>query len=269
MKDNMFSSRGAIRLRPDPRYDIAALRHAIQSVFWAAVWLAAGLVAVKAYYLTVPRAVPWADELATPSVRLLAAISYGDLLFVSGLWIAGRAALALAGPRRLATRTITIAFITSAALACLYAVASIIVYDVLGGFLTYHLLALVGDVGMLRSSVAAYLTLPVAVGLVSVPLCYIALVLITARGKGAWRGAEWPRRAVALAGLSAWLIFGHYAFAADWATRQERAIASNPHWVLASSWWRAVTGGRTVQVGERFAAADLSDFTPIGPAGPP
>jgi arylsulfatase A-like enzyme len=268
MKDNMFSSRGAIRLRPDPRYDIAALRHAIQSVFWAAVWLAAVLVAVKAYYLTVPRAVPWADELATPSVRLLAAISYGDLLFVSGLWIAGRAALALAGPRRLATRTITIAFITSAALACLYAVASIIVYDVLGGFLTYHLLALVGDVGMLRSSVAAYLTLPVAVGLVSVPLCYIALVLITARGKGAWRGAVWPRRAVALAGLSAWLIFGQYAFAADWATRQERAIANNPHWVLASSWWRAVTGGRTVQVGEPFAAADLSDFTPIGPPRP-
>ena len=232
------------------------------------MWLAAVLVAVKAYYLTVPRAVPWADEQATLFVRLLAAISYVDLLLVSGLWIAGRAVLALAGSRRLATRTITIAFVTCAALACLYAVASIIVYGVLGGFLTYQLLALVGDVGMLRSSVAAYLTPPVAVGLVSVPLCYIALVLITARRMGEWRGTVWPRRAVALAGLSAWLIFGQYAFTADWATRQERAIASNPHWVLASSWWRAVIGGRTVQVGEPFAAADLTDFTPIGSPRP-
>jgi phosphoglycerol transferase MdoB-like AlkP superfamily enzyme len=264
----MFGSRGAIRLTPDSTYDIAARRHAIQSVFWAAVWLAAVLVAVKAYYLTVAGAVPWAHENATPAVRLLVAISYGDLLVVSGLWIAGRAALALAGRRRLATRSITIAFVTSAGLACLYAVASIIVYDVLGGFLTYQLLALVRDVGMLRSSVAAYLTPLVAVGLVSVPLCYSALVLITVRGMGSWRGAVWPRRAVALAGLSAWLIFGQYAFAADWATRQERAIADNPHWVLASSWWGAVTGGRTVQVGEPFVAADLSDFTPIGPPRP-
>ena len=112
-----------------------------------------------------------------------------------GLWIAARAALALAGPRRLATRTITIAFVACAALACLYAVASIIVYGVLGGFLTYQLLALVGDVGMLRSSVAAYLTPPVAIGLVSVPLCYIALVLDhrSRHGGVAWRGVASTR----------------------------------------------------------------------------
>ena len=76
---------------PDPTCAIDARRRAIQSVFWAAVWLAAVLVAVKAHYLTVPRAVPWADEQATLSVRLLAAISYRDVLLVSGLWITGRA----------------------------------------------------------------------------------------------------------------------------------------------------------------------------------
>src|SRR5687767_12453899 len=124
----MPSSRGAIRLTPTPTCDIDARHHAIQSVFWAAVWLAAVLVAVKAYYLTIPRALPWADEQATPTVRLLAAISYVDLLVVSGSWITVRAALAWAGPRTLATRTITIAFVTCAALACLYAVVSIIVY---------------------------------------------------------------------------------------------------------------------------------------------
>ena len=169
---------------PDPP------RRAAQSLFWASVWLAIVLVAVKAYYLTLPDAVPWADEQATPAVRLLAAISYVDVLFAAGLWIAARAALALAGRRRLATRTITTTFVVCAALASLYAVASIIVYGVLGGFLTYQLLALIGDVGMLRSSVAAYLTPPVAIGLVSLPLVFVALVLATARGMRAWRGAR-------------------------------------------------------------------------------
>ena len=264
----MCGSREAIPLTPDPTGAIDARRHAIQLIFWAAVWLAAVLVAVKAYYLTVPRAVPWADEQATLFVRLLAAISYRDVLLVSGLWITGRAVLALAGSRSLTTRTIETAFVACSALACLYAVASIIVYGILGGFLTYHLIALVGDVGMLRSSVTAYLTPPLTIGLVSVPLCYIALVRLTAGRVGQGRRTVWPRRALALAGLNAWLIFGHYAYTADWTTRQERAIANNPHWVLVSSWWRAVVDGQIVRVGEPFADADLTDFTPIGSTSP-
>ena len=68
--------------------------------------------------------------------------------------------IGLAGDRSLAARAIAATFVGCAALASLYAVASIIVYGVLGGFLTYQLLALIGDVGMLRSSVAAYVTPP-------------------------------------------------------------------------------------------------------------
>ena len=168
-----------------------------------------------------------------------------------------------AGRRSLLARTIATTFVVCAALASLYAVASIIVYGVLGGFLTYQLLALIGNVGMLRSSVAAYLTPPVAIGLVSLPLVFVGLVLATARGMRAWRGAVWPRRAIGLAGLSAWLIVGQHAFATDWTARQERGIADNPHWVLVSSWWRAAGGG-AVQMAETFAIGDLADFAPIG-----
>jgi arylsulfatase A-like enzyme len=243
-----------------------ARRHAVRLLFWAAMWLAVVLVGVKAYYLMLPRAVPWAEEQATPAIRLLAAISYVDVLFAAGLWTAGRTALAIAGHRRLGARAVASAVLVCAALASVYAVASIIVYGVLGGFLTYQLLALVGDVGMLRSSVAAYLTPPVAIGLVSLPLVFLVLVVATARGTGAWGGAWWPRRAMALAALGAWLIFGQHAFAADWVARQERGIADNPHWVLASSWWRATAGGGSVQVGATFDAADLEDFAPIGQA---
>ena len=127
-------------------------RAATRSVFWASVWLAIVLVAVKAYYLTVPGAVPWIDGY---SARLLVAVSYADVLFAAAWWACGRAALALAGNRRLAFRIISSAFVAGSALACLYAVANVMLYGVLGGFLTYQLLALVGDVGMLRSSVAA------------------------------------------------------------------------------------------------------------------
>jgi lipoteichoic acid synthase len=237
-------------------------KEAIRSLFWAAVWLAIVLIVVKAYCLTRPGAVPWAEG---RSLRLLAAISYGDVLFAAALWLSGRAALVLAGDRRLATRAVTVTFVASAALACLYAVANVIFYGVLGGFLTYQLLALVGDVGMLRSSVAASLTPGIVLGLVCLPFAYVALVWVTVRGTERWSGGGWTRRRwVALACLSAWVIFGRHAFAADWATRQERAIADNPHWLLMSSWWHAVSGGWAVRMAEPFAAADLADFEPIG-----
>jgi arylsulfatase A-like enzyme len=245
---------------------IQGRRIATRSIFWAAVWLAIVLVAAKACYLTRPGAVPWAEG---GFLRLLAAISYADVLFVAALWLCARVVLALAGDRSLATRVIAVAFVASAALACLYAVASVIFYSVLGGFLTYQLLALVGDVGMLRSSVTASLTPGVVIGLVCLPLAYLALVGITVRGMRRSGGAGWTRRRwVALACLCAWVMFGRYAFAVDWATRQERAIAENSHWLLLSSWWHAAGGGWTVRMTEPFTSGDLADFEPIGHAPP-
>ena len=49
-----------------------------------------------------------------------------------------------------------------------------------------------------------------------------------------------------------------------WTTRQDRRIAENPHWVLISSWWQVVTGDGTVRLTDQFPAADLADFDPIG-----
>ena len=171
-------------------------RAATRSVFWASVWLAIVLVAAKAYYLTLPGSVRWADGF---SLRLLAAISYADVLFAAVWWAGGRAALALAGDRRLAARAISFTFVACSALACLYAVANVMLYGAMGGFLTYQLLALVGDVGMLRSSAAAYMTPRALAGLVCLPLGYVALVHLAVRGIRPWSGARWVRRSVALA----------------------------------------------------------------------
>ena len=57
----------------------------------------------------------------------------------------------------MAPRLVLGAFTSIAAFLCLYAVANVIMFGIFGGFLTYPLLALVGDVRMLRSSVTAFL----------------------------------------------------------------------------------------------------------------
>jgi phosphoglycerol transferase MdoB-like AlkP superfamily enzyme len=235
-------------------------RLATRDLFWTTVWLAFALVAVKASYLGVAPGGPG------HYLRSLAAISYVDVLFAAFVWIAGRVALILTGDRRLATRVVSLAFVWVSALCCLYAAANVLVFGVFGGFLTYPLLALVGNVRMLRSSVAALLTRRAVAGLVCFPLAYVVLVRTMVRrmphGKGPW----WLRHEVALALLlGVWVIFGQQAFATEWASRQDRQIAENPHWVLISSWWQVVSGGGTVRMADSFAAADLTDFDPIGP----
>lgn len=231
-----------------------------RTIFWAGVWLAAVLVATKAYYLTTPAAILWAGG---PSVRSLAAISYLDVLFAAALWACGRAVLAVAG-RSLFARVTSGIFVACGAIACLYAVANIMLFGILGGFLTYHMFALVGDMGMLRSSVAAYLTPRAAGGLICLPLVYVALVLTTARCLRPRRAARvahgWP----ALVGLVVWVVFGHYAFTTHWATRQGRSVADSAHWVLVSSWWRGVGDTLNVRLADRFGPGDLTDFEPIG-----
>ena len=131
-------------------------------VFWAAVWLAIVLVAIKAYYLGIPAALAFTDF--GNYLRSLAAISYVDVLFAAISWAAARAILALAGDpgepgdRNRMAAAISIVFVAFAAFAAVYAAASVTFFGIFGGFLTYPLLALVGNVRMLSSSVAAHLT---------------------------------------------------------------------------------------------------------------
>lgn len=227
-------------------------------LFWSGVWLAIGLVAIKAFYLGLPgQPVRTAGQFY---LRALAALSYTDVAFVAIAWAVARLALVLVARRMTAPQVVAGAFTAFAAFCCLYAVASVVMFSVFGGFLTYPLLALVGDVRMLQSSAGSYLTRGVVAGLVCVPLTYVALVWASAR-----RPAAAARHLRIFAGglAAAWLLVGWNAYYPRWTTRQERAIAENPEWVFASSWWRAVRGG-TVQMADRIDPADLTDFEPLG-----
>ena len=238
---------------------------AARGLSWAAVWLAIVLVSVKAYYLGVPEGRALAD--LQDYLRSLAAISYVDVLFAAAVWTSGRVALALARNRRLVLAAVSVLFVTLAALSLVYAVANVMLFGVFGGFLTYPLLTLVGDVRMLSSSVAAYFTRWTVLGLVALPIAYLALVVTTLRLTRPSRGSSW-RPGIAFLSVGVWAILGQYSFSTDWATRQNRAIAGNPHWVFISSWWQAVNSDGTVRMADRFPAEDLLDFQPLGTRSP-
>jgi phosphoglycerol transferase MdoB-like AlkP superfamily enzyme len=236
---------------------------AAQRFFWANAWLAIALVAVKAFHLGVPGAATRANE--PPYLPSLAAISYLDLTFVVALFAVGRVVLAAVGVRRRLAQVLTFTYIFVASLIGLYAIANVILFGVLGGFLTYPLMSLIGDVRMVRSSVAAHLTPRVALALALVPLSYALLVELTVRRVSNGRGFTRYHRAAVLVVVAAWIALGQNAYSQRWASRQDRRIAENPHWVLVSSWWQALAGEDPVRLTEPFLTADLLDFEPIGP----
>jgi arylsulfatase A-like enzyme len=229
-------------------------------LYWTAGWLAIGLVAVKAFYLGAP---------AAPTLRAgwdyvcdLAAISFVDVLYAMVLWIAGTIALLLAGSRPRLRSTITVVVAAIGAASCLYALASVLFFNVFGGFLTYPLIALIGDVHMLRSSVAAQVSMATLVALAAVPLVYLALAAGTVR----WMPVGEPRgrsRLLAPAILIMWVIAGQQWYAREWTTRRDRQVAANPQWVFAASWWQAIAGDGVVRMAGSFRAEDLADFEPL------
>src|SRR5882672_8636567 len=162
---------------------------AARSVLGAAVWLAVVLVALKAFYLGAPGAP--AVPVGRGYLRSLAAISYGDALFAAGVWICARVLVQLVGGRPVGARVVSVAVVALSALATLYAIANIIMFGTFGGFLTYSLLLLIGNVRMLSSSVSAYMTWRNVLGLVGLPLGYTGLVWISLRVSR--RAARSPR----------------------------------------------------------------------------
>jgi len=226
---------------------------------WAAIWLAAAFVAFKAAFLAVPHAPGPADF-----VHDLAGISHRDLLFAAAAWACARGLLAAARGR--AQSAIALAFVACCAAVCLYALASVIAFRPLGGFLTWSLLQLIGNVRMLGSSVRLYLTPTVVLGLVGAPTLYVALVAASVR----WIPPVGRRTAtVVLMAAAAWAAYGEYVFATDWYTHNDWRVAENAPWVLVSSTWRAWRGGEApVKLPDAFDAADLADFEPPPPRPP-
>src|SRR5690349_20630494 len=93
-----------------------ATRVPIRRVFWAAVWLASALLAIKASYLLTRHG---AAEGAFGFVRSVAAISYLDVLFAAALFACGHLAVRLSRGRPLLERSASALVVAVAASACL------------------------------------------------------------------------------------------------------------------------------------------------------
>ncbi|PYR35194.1 MAG: hypothetical protein DMF93_22165 [Acidobacteria bacterium] len=119
-------------------------------LFWSAVWLALVFVGAKLAYLAARRDPGTADSGA--DLLSLAAITYRDVVFVIGAWAIARAAVAALRFSRIASGAVAVLFAAFAAIVSLYAIASVIAFGILGGFLTYSLLQLIGSVRMIESS---------------------------------------------------------------------------------------------------------------------
>ena len=233
----------------------------MRRVFWTAVWLAFVFAAVKASFLGSPRS---REESFLEYLGAVAAISFRDLGFVAACWLVARLTLAAAGRPRWARPVLSSIFVAIAAFVCLYAVANVVIFKTLGGFVTYPTLLLIADVRMIRSSVSAFLTWRTCAALIGLPLTYLAAVEATTRL------VRPPRYARAYAALllpiaGAWLIVGARAYAGEWQSRSDRRIAQNAPWVFAESWWRAVRGEGAVRMPGEFPPEDLADFQPLGP----
>src|SRR5207237_8424593 len=125
------------------------------------------------------------------------------------------ARVAVGIPVRAVQRLVVVLFIGFAAVTALYAIASVIAFGILGGFLTYALLQLVGNVRMIGSSVGAYLTPRVAFGLIAAPSLYVALVVITVSVRRRIAPPRWIGRAVVPAIALAWIVAGQRTFVAE------------------------------------------------------
>jgi lipoteichoic acid synthase len=237
----------------DSRHEVCAA--AVRRLNCAAVALGASLVAIKAYHLGVPFREGISEYLLSA-----AAISYSDVIVIAACWACARLVLVLAWRRAVVPRAVSFLFVGFAAAGCLYAVANVLLFDIFGGFLTYPLLAVVGDVRMVRSSVGAQMTPGTIAGLVGVPCLYLAGFAALSRAALASARKRWTIATIAL--TLVWIAAGHHKYVTDFDYRQDRRIAESPYWEMTSSTWTALAGRGFVRMAEAFKPDDLADFDP-------
>jgi len=235
------------------------IRRAQTLLFWASVWLAVVLVGIKAAYLG------WPGTPAIPVngsyLRSLAAISYLDVVFAASVWAAGLLPLLISRGRPTLMRAVSVTAVAFSAAFCFYAVVNVILFGIVGGFLTYPLLALIGDVRMVRSSVGAHVTLPAIAGLIGIPCAYLASVAALTRRMQAASSTRWVSASPAIL-AAVWVAAGHYAYVTDFYGRSDRQVADSPHWAIAASTWQVFADGGFVRMAGTFTPEDLVDFDP-------
>src|SRR5262249_21948390 len=158
-------------------------------------------------------------------------------------------------------RIVTVGVVIVSAFVCVYAAVNVAIFETIRSFLSYPLLELVGDVGMLRSSFAAQMKPVLTVATFGAPTLYVVAVVIRVRRTRGFADARW-RPLVALPIAAIWITMGQRGYAEQWAKRDDKRISDNATVAPASSWWQA-EGSQTVSLADALGPDGLSDFEPV------
>lgn len=242
------------------RCDVARARCDGWRVFWLFFWLAA--VCVRAKFHT--RGWPWGP--LWPRFWELALLAHADVVFAAGAGLLARAALWLAGPRRIARRIIWTTTVCFCIACAAWAVASVPILRFLRSPLTWPLIDLLGGVAALPHLAARFWHH--SSGLISTTIGYVLL---------AWACCRWlswpttrPTRIAGFALLAATLCAGaamsQLALPRWRTTSDNRRHADSPHFAMLRSLAQRVAGAGTSPIRGRFAPEHLHDVRVVADA---
>jgi arylsulfatase A-like enzyme len=206
--------------------------------FWPTAWLIVALVVVKATYVQL--SAYWNGlhlvDLLWVFLGWVAAASQQDVLFGLAVGLLAAAA-AFALRTRPAWTTGIVRLQLALGAACLvWAVASRQLFAYYFAPVTWQLMSLGGEPSRLWSSLKDFVSVPVVVALLGLPLLYVWLSHATARRAGRWSAVTGRRVRLSLAALLlAWLAGGLVMRDSNWFVAQERHFPESPHWVLLQS----------------------------------
>jgi arylsulfatase A-like enzyme len=229
-------------------------------VFWPCFWLAVVLCAAKSFH----GGDPSSEEIETFRGRLvnLAIFVHQDLIVVLVFGFVWSALIWLSRRRERMARMIWWGGLLLCAASALYAVVSVPIFEQLGTPLTYPLLHVAGDFGNMRSSLAEYLTVRLALAMVLVPA---ALVVVSwTCNRFVPLSNVWVRSAVVVVCVGAVVantIFVRQRFE-RWSDRDDRAIAQNAQWVLIASTAEALVHPDSAVLHENYPPEFAAEFQP-------
>ncbi len=263
MEESQTTSRLRSRFRPWAVQLTSAERlvHDRTTVVSLAVGLAAICLVTKIALLPFP--VESVGEFVRWLLRL-AIVSAADLCFVASLTIVCWVLTSWTSRGVWLSRASRLLALTLFLTAGIYGVVSVRVFEVTSEMITFRLLAFLGNVDVMASSVWAYVNPSVMRGLILVPLVLLLGFFLGSELKFIRRSGALSRKAV-LCGLALVAAYGGVANAYvnhSWEDedRWERRISRSPHATFLYSWVREMVLGDSLSYDLQMVDADESDF---------